>query len=433
MTQLVSRPDYEAQIAATRDERMQWWKDARFGMFIHYGLHTVLGRNEWAMAIENWEISEYEKLAEQFRPQPGCTRKWAQLAKEAGMKYMVLTSRHHEGFSLWDSKTNPYNTVNCCPGGLDVVREFIESCREFDLGVGLYFSLMDWHHPDSWRAAFDPEARARFLEFIRGMLRELLGGDYGKIDVLWYDVSRPMESHEGWGSLQMNQMVREMQPHIIINNRSYLAEDFSTPEEHLTAAEAGRGWESCMTFNRISWGYLDSAQVAPYSYNAHGILRMLHTVCGKCGNLLLNIGPTVEGDVPAEAVEPLQTVGKWLAAHGDAVYGKLDPCGVGSASGTGAFTRRGNKVYFWQWIWSDALIFGGFETKLKAIRTLPGGKEIGFVQTDRRITVDPRPETLRDPICNVTVLELEFDDVPVHYGCSAYPQLHGGKDRLSGQ
>jgi len=184
-----------------------------------------------------------------------------------------------------------------------------------------------------------------------------------------------------------------------------------------------------MTFNRISWGYLDSSQAAPYSYNAHGILRMLQTICSKGGNLLLNIGPTVNGDVPAEAVEPLRTVGRWLAAHGEAaVYGALDRCSVSAASGTGAFTRRGNRLYFWQWVWSEQLIFGGFETKLKAIRVVPGGESIGFRQTDRQIVVEPPAAALRDPVANVTVLELEFEAPPVHRRCSGYPQLHGGRD-----
>jgi alpha-L-fucosidase len=406
---------------------MAWWREARFGMFIHFGVHTVLGRNEWAMAIENWDLAEYEQLAAQFRPQPGCTREWARLAKAAGMHYMVLTTRHHEGFSLWDSQANPYNTVRCCPGGMDVVREFVDSCRAEGLRVGLYFSLMDWHHPDSWRCAFDPAARARFQAHLEAMLRELLGGAYGTIDILWYDVPLPMESHEGWGSLQLNQLVRALQPQIIINNRSRLDEDFATPEEHITAAEGERGWESCMTFNRISWGYLDSAQAAPYSYNAQGILRMLQTVSSQGGNLLLNIGPMVDGSVPDEAIAPLQTVGRWLAAHGDAVYGQLDRAGIGAASGTGAWTRRGNKAYFWQWIWSDQLIFGGFATRLKAIRALPSGTPVGFTQDERRIVVAPRPASLRDPIANVSVLELEFEEPPVHRRCSAFPQLHGGR------
>lgn len=430
MKKLLSRLEYEEKVAADRDKRMDWWKDARYGMFIHYGIHTILGRNEWAMALENWPIAEYEKLAAKFRPKRGCTRKWAELAREAGMKYMVLTTRHHEGFSLWDSKTNPYNAVNRCQGGFDIVREFAESCREYDLKIGFYFSLMDWHHPDSWRCAFDCDARRRFQLFLQGMLRELLS-NYGKIDILWYDVARPMESHEGWGSLEMNQMARELQPHIIINDRSLIAEDFTTPEEHLTAAGGNRGWESCMTFNRISWGYLDSAQARPYSYNAQGILRMLQTVCEKGGNLLLNIGPLYNGDVPPEAVAPLKEVGKWLSIHGDAaVYGKLDRCEIRNASGVGSFTQRGNKLYFWQWIWTDELILGGFETRLKSIRTVPDGKEIGFSQTERRIIVDRRQEKMRDRIANVTVLEFEFEDLPTHCFCSAYPQLHGGRLRV---
>jgi alpha-L-fucosidase len=236
-----------------------------------------------------------------------------------------------------------------------------------------------------------------------------------------------MESHEGWNSLQMNQMVREIQPEIIINNRSKLDEDFSTPEERLTAAE-GKDWESCMTFNGISWGYLDSAQAAPYSYNAHGILRMLHTVCASGGNLLLNIGPKPDGSVPVEAIEPLQTVGRWLQAHGDAaVYGRLTPCQVRAASGTGRFTQRGNKLYFWQFIRSEQLIFGGFETKLKSLRLLPGRTPVAFHQTNRQIVVEPPPPEQYDPIANITVFEMEFEEPPVHRRCSAYPQLHVGE------
>lgn len=432
MSKWISKMQYEEQTAASREKRMEWWKRARYGMFVHYGLHTVLGRNEWAMAIENWKIKEYEKLAARFKPEPGCTRKWAALAKESGMKYMVLTTRHHEGFSLWNSKVNPYNVVNCCPAGFDIVKEFVASCRAHGLGVGLYFSLMDWHHPDAWRCAFDPEALRRFQVYLKGMLCELLGGQYGKIDILWYDVARPMQSHEGWGSLQMNQMVRKLQPDIIINNRSLLEEDFSTPEEQLKAPEGNRGWEACMTFNKISWGYLDSAQALPYSYNAQGILKMLHTVSNKAGNLLLNIGPRINGDVPDEAVEPLKTVGKWLAVYGKAaIYGKLAACNIRDASRVGAFTQRGKKLYFWQWIWTDQLIFGGFQTKLKAIRTIPAGKPVRFKQTERRIVVEPRPETARDAITNITVLELEFEETPVHHRCSAYPQMYAGRALLA--
>lgn len=424
----LSRPEYERRTAETRDARMAWWREARFGMFIHYGLHTVLGRNEWAMALENWTVEDYEALARQFNPKPGCTREWVKLAAEAGMKYAVLTTRHHEGFSLWNSEVNPFNVVKAA-GGFDVVDEFVASCREFGLRVGFYFSLMDWHHPDSWRCAFDHGARARFQDYLCGMLRELLGGTYGKVDILWYDVPRPMESHEGWGSLKMNQMVRELQPDILINNRSILPEDFSTPEESLNAQDGD--WESCMTFNRISWGYLDSTQALPYSYNAHGILTMLNTVCRSAGNLLLNIGPMADGSVPAEAVGPLRTVGRWLEANGEAaVYGRLTRCAVRQASGTGLFSQRGNILYFWQLIHGDQLIFGGFLTRLKSVKVLPSGTEVKFTQNERQIVVEPPAKELRDPVANITLYEMEFEDAPVYRRGSGYPQLHRGEKLL---
>lgn len=421
---LLSRPEYESQTAASRDQRMGWWREARFGMFIHYGLHTVLGRNEWAMALENWTIEDYEALVTRFRPRQGCAREWVKLAAGAGMQYAVLTTRHHEGFSLWDSRVNPYNVVHAS-GGFDIVKEFVDSCRECGLRIGFYFSLMDWHHPDSWRCAFDSEARIRFHQFLQGMLEELLGGTYGKIDILWYDVPRPMESHEGWASLEMNQRVRELQPDILINNRSILPEDFSTPEESLRA-DSDRDWESCMTFNGISWGYLDSRQAEPYSYNAQRILTMLHAACRSAGNLLLNIGPTIEGDVPEEAVAPLRTVGQWVNAHKEAVYGPLTRCSINKASGTGLFSQRGSTVYFWQLIHTPDLIFGGFQTRLKSIRALPSGTELAFSQNERQIVVEMPEGPIQDPIANITLYALEFEEPPIHHRCSAYPQLHRG-------
>lgn len=317
MTQLLCKAEYEAQVAQSRDKRMQWWREARFGMFVHYGLYSQIGRNEWCMALENIPVAEYEKLAGTFCPKPGAPREWAQLAKAAGMKYMVLTTRHHEGFSLWDSKANPFNSVNYGPHR-DIVREFVEACREFDLKIGFYSSLMDWHHPDGGRAAYDSAARKRFNDYIEALNTELLT-QYGKIDILWYDVPAPMEHYEGWNSLEMNQRLRALQPHIIINDRSRLSEDFGTPEEHVTASD--RDWEACMTFNGISWGYVDTQQASAYAYNAQRILRMLNTCSNGCGNLLLNIGPAPDGSVPEDAVEPLTKVGQWLKRNGEAAYG----------------------------------------------------------------------------------------------------------------
>jgi len=426
MSKLLSKPEYEKWIASTRTERMGWWREARFGMFIHYGLYALVGRNEWVMSLENVPIAEYEKLAHQFNPKPGAPREWAKLAKAAGMKYMVMTTRHHEGFSLWDSQVNPYNSVNFGPKR-DIVAEFVAACREFDLKIGFYTSLMDWHHPDGWRCAFDMAARARFNAYIRDINRELLT-QYGKIDIMWFDVARPMETWEGWDSLTLNQMVRELQPHILINNRTRLDEDFGTPEEHLTAMD--RDWEACMTFNGISWGYVDSAQAIPYSYNSQRILKMLNTVTAGGGNLLLNIGPTPDGGVPAEAVAPLTTVGNWLAENGKAVYGVKPKADYRSANGVSAASFDGKNVYIWNWIWPTAgeMALGGFVSPVKAVRLVKDGSPVAFEQRGHRILLKNLPTASPDTHAGVAVLELEFDAVPEFHRASYYPQLHGGQD-----
>jgi alpha-L-fucosidase len=427
MAAILSKPEYEVSTAASRDKRIAWWREARFGMFIHFGLYSVLGRHEWAMAIENWPVAEYEKLADKFLPKPGAPREWAKLAKAAGMKYMVLTTRHHEGFSLWDSKANPYNAVNLGPKR-DIVKEFVEAAREQGLGLGFYSSLMDWHHPDGGAAAYDSAARKRFTDYIYALNEELLT-QYGKIDILWYDVPEPMQNWEGWNTLEINQRLRAIQPDIIINNRSRLDEDFGTPEEHVTAAK-DREWEACMTFNGLSWGYVDAAQVGPYSYNAQRILRMLATCAGGCGNLLLNIGPAPDGSIPPEAVEPLTTVGKWLAENGECAYGKVEPFKDGGiGSGICALSRKKNTVYLWNWIWpaDGELIVGGFTTALKSAKILASGKSLKFTQEKYRIILKDMPKEPQDKIAGVAVIALEFGGVPETVRFAARPPLNQGK------
>lgn len=424
-TNLLCLADYEKQIAASRDARMAWWREARFGMFIHYGLYSQLGRNEWVMAKEGIPIDEYEKLADSFTPQEGCTREWAALAKRAGMKYMVMTTRHHEGFSLWDSKVNPFNSVRLGPKR-DLVAEFVDACREHDLRVGFYSSLMDWHHPDGWRCAFDTAARKRFTDYIEALNHELLT-QYGKIDVLWYDVSRPMEHWEGWDSLERNQRLRALQPEIIINNRSKLDEDFGTPEGHVTPLE--RDWEACMTFNDISWGYLDSEQAAPYSYSPQRILKMLNTACRGGGNLLLNIGPTPDGAVPEEAIDPLTTVGRWLERHGEAVYGKLDRNGYARGAGACGSSARGRTVYLWNYIWPShgSLTHAGFRTKVEKVTLLSDGSDVAFEQSDYRLTLKGLPESGPDKIANIAVFKIDFAQAPDFVAHIHYPQLNRGQ------
>jgi alpha-L-fucosidase len=380
------------------------------------------------MAIENWPVKEYEKLADQFQPKPGAPKEWAALAKKAGMKYMVMTTRHHEGFSLWDSKANPYNSVTRGPKR-DIVREFVEACRENDLRIGFYSSLMDWHHPDGGAAAYDSGARKRFNDYIYALNEELLT-QYGKIDILWYDVAEPMESWEGWNSVEMNQRLRAIQPDIIIDNRSRLPEDFGTPEEHVTP-EKDRDWEACMTFNGLSWGYVDAAQADPYSYNAQGILRMLAVCAGGGGNLLLNIGPAPDGSVPPEAVEPLTGVGKWLAQNGEAAYGKVERFkeGWGFGSGICSLSKKGNTLYAWNWIYppSGELILGGFTTRLVSARILGTGRKLSFTQEQYRIILQDLPKEGRDAIAGVAVIALEFEGPPEAVRFAARPPLNSGR------
>ena len=201
---------------ADRERRMQWWHDARFGMFIHWGLYSVLGRHEWAMEEEGIPVAEYQLLANRFTPQPNAARAWAKLARQAGQKYMVMTTKHHEGFCLFNTQHTDY----CAPKqacGRDLVKEFVEAVRGEGLRVGFYHSLMDWHHPDGARCLHDEAARRRFVDYVHGEVRELMT-NYGKIDVLWYDVAWPLDA-AGWESEKMNKMVFELQPDIIVNNQ----------------------------------------------------------------------------------------------------------------------------------------------------------------------------------------------------------------------
>ena len=397
-------------------------------MFIHYGLFSQVGRNEWVMACENVPPQEYEKLADTFSPKEGCCREWAKLAKEAGCKYMVMTTRHHEGFSLWDSKANPYNSVNYGPHR-DIVKEFVEACREFDLKIGFYSTCMEWHHPDSGICAYDTEARRRYTQFLKDINTELLT-QYGKIDILWYDVPAPMESWEGWDSLERNQFLRSLQPDIIINDRSRLDEDFGTPEEHITPSE--RDWEACMTFNGISWGYVDSDQALPYSYTPQRIVSMLQTCCERGGNLLLNVGPKPDGSIPYEVIDPLKKVGEWLKVNGDAVYGKLNKTygNEYQLNGVSRPSSKGNTIYMWNKIWAPyngKMVLGGLFDAPKKISFMDG-TPIKFEMKGDRIFLYDLPEENPDPILNIPLIKLEFDFKPRHRFASYFPQLHGGRD-----
>ncbi|HLJ45359.1 MAG TPA: alpha-L-fucosidase [Bryobacteraceae bacterium] len=383
-----------------REQRMKWWHDARFGMFIHWGLYSVVGRHEWVMEDEGIPVAEYEELAKRFTPKKNAARAWARLARQAGQKYMVMTTKHHEGFCMFDTKLTNY----CAPKqacGRDLVREFVDAARGEGMHVGFYYSLMDWHHPDGARCATDEAARRRFVDYIHGQVRELCS-NYGKLDVLWYDVNWPL-TPEGWESAKMNRMVRELQPEIIINNRSGLPEDFATPEQHIQAATTA--WEACMTMND-SWGYqrADDGWKTPKE-----VVQNLATCARDGGNYLLNIGPKPDGSIPQESINILSEVGKWMDRNGEAIY-TAEPCAV-RHSDYALFTRKGNTLYMHVYYWpGEYVAISGLKTKVTSAKLLVSGKICPVEQDQFRTRITGLPSS--PPENPVTTIALECESVP---------------------
>lgn len=385
------------------EDRLAWWSAARFGMFIHWGLYAQLGRHEWVMNRERIPLPEYEPLADSWHPLPEAPRIWARLAKEAGMRYMVMTTKHHEGFCLFDTRYTSYNAAQCGPGR-DLVAEYVQAARDEGLKVGFYYSLMDWHHPDGARCKHDEAARRRFVEFTHGVVRELCS-NYGKLDILWYDVNWPLTAEE-WESAAMNAMVRELQPDILINNRSGLPEDFGTPEQHITPEQGGRAWEACMTFNE-SWGY---TPIDTQYKDARRVVQMLRQVAAGRGNLLLNIGPAPDGSVPEPCTRALHEVGRWLRLYGESIYDATDPFPQ-EWSVIGSFTRRGDTLYFHAFNWpGEELAIGGLVPKVVSAR-LMHGPEVAFTQARDRLVLRGLPHHAPEPLDTVIELKVEGDDL----------------------
>ena len=395
------RDPFPVPPTADQVRRMEWWHAAKFGMFIHFGLYSQHARHEWAMETEAIPITEYTPLATEFKPVPGAARAWAKLAKAAGMKYMVLTTKHHEGFCNFDTKLTDYCATRQGPKH-DIVREYVDAARAEGLHVGFYYSLMDWHHPDGARCATDEAARKRFVEYTHGLIRELLT-NYGKIAVLWYDVSWPLDA-KGWESERMNKMVYELQPDIIVNNRNQLPGDFSTPEQKIVAETNGRAWESCMTLND-SWGY----QRADDNWkSSKTIIRNLITCVRDGGNYLLNIGPKPDGSIPPETVQVLTEVGQWMATNGDTIY-KSDLCQPRRCN-YGSFTRTGNTLYMHIHFWpGEDVAIGGLMTKVKSVRVLKTGQDIKFTQDPYRVHIIGLTQDAPDFPVTTLVVECESE------------------------
>jgi alpha-L-fucosidase len=327
-----------------------------------------------------------------------------------------MTTKHHEGFCNFDTKLTDY----CAPkqaAGRDLVREFVDAARAEGLRVGFYYSLMDWHHPDGARCATDEAARQRFVAYTHGLIRELMT-NYGKIDILWYDVDWPLKP-EQWESQKMNDMVFQLQPDIIVNNRNGLPGDFSTPEQEIRAADKGRAWETCMTLNE-SWGYhkADDSWKTPKT-----IVNNLITCARGGGNYLLNIGPKPDGSIPQESIDILQAVGRWTLPNGAAIYSTERNNFEWHVYAN--FTQRGNTVYAhvtdWpgdtpaeQWLRfyqpPTVISIGGWRTKVKSARLLVGDRPLTFTQDDLSLRITGLPATAPDQ--PATVIAIECDGEP---------------------
>ncbi len=324
-----------------RTARMKWWTEARFGMFIHWGLYALPARHEWVKNNEHITDAAYQKYFDHFNPDLYDPKAWARMAKQAGMKYFVVTTKHHEGFCLWDSKYTDYKATKT-PWGKDLIKPLVQAMREEGLRVGFYHSLLDWHHPeytlDEAHPMFgNPEFRekaksrdmAKYREYLYNQVRELLT-EYGPIDCLFMDFSFPGKNGKGradWESEKLIKMIRELQPNIIVDDRLDLLDvpggwDYRTPEQFMPrdwVTMNGRRvpWETCQTFSG-SWGYHRDETSWK---SVRQLIALLVETVSKGGNLLLNVGPTARGTFDDRAVERLNGIGDWMKLHGRSVYG----------------------------------------------------------------------------------------------------------------
>ena len=346
-----------AESKEARDARMQWWRDAKFGMFIHYGLYSGLagefkgipGGGEWIQCNLGLDTDTYAaETLPLFRPEPGCTEAWAALAREAGCRYMVLTTKHHEGFALFDAPNSEY-----CSGALlgrDIVKEFADSARAAGMRVGLYHSVIDWHQQDYDNTICPdlcyptgqekmlqekqiPRNHAAYQEYLHTQVRHLVR-NYGPIDIMWWDYSQGNLSGEAWKAQELMQTCRDANPGVLFNNRLYAFSgfdpsadtkaldfskgDFSTPEKRIPReGYPGRDWEACMTVGN-RWGYHRDDH--RFYKSPEKIIYQLQECAAKGGNLLLNIGPKADGSIPEGIVEVFKRVGAWMKVNGESIY-----------------------------------------------------------------------------------------------------------------
>ncbi|HUT44712.1 MAG TPA: alpha-L-fucosidase [Sedimentisphaerales bacterium] len=421
----------------SKDERMDWWRQARFGMFIHWGLYAVPagewkgekvpGTGEWIMEKGQIPVSEYEPLAKQFNPVKFDAEQWVQIAKNAGMKYIVITSKHHDGFCLWDTKYTDYDMIDATPFKRDILAELAQECRKQGIRLCFYHSIMDWHHPDA-QAPFYPKYNDmsksnpnfdRYVEYyLKGQLKELVR-NYGPLGILWFDGEwvKDWTRENGW---DMFEYCLSLQPDIIVNNRvgngrqgmrglsksDEFAGDYGTPEQEIPATGLpGVDWETCMTMND-TWGYKS------YDNNwksREDLLHKLVDIASKGGNFLLNVGPTAEGLIPGPSVERLAAIGEWMKLNAESIYGTTaSPLGEVP---WGRCTAKPGTLYLhvFDWPANGKLEVPGLKNKVKKAYLLADKKrsELLVTRAGREKVVITVTSKAADPVNTVIVLEIE--------------------------
>ena len=372
-------------------EDLAWWQDAKFGLFIHWGLYAIPARGEWVMHREQIPAEEYAKLASVFAPQAFDANAWARLARDAGMRYSVLTARHHDGFALWDSPASYGQFTSVATAARrDFVAEYVAACRAAGLRTGLYYSPMDWRFPGYFQPRELPENAALMKAQGYGQVEELMTR-YGPVDILWYDGG--WLAHKGsdrdaawfWEPEKLNAMVRRLQPKIVISPRSGWAGDFGIDE----GGHAATGpiheipWEKCCNLNRPSWGYNAQQDLM----TADEVIRMLVAVVSRGGNLLLNVGPDADGVIPPAHAAILREVGNWLARYGEGLYGTRPGPFQPLEAHYGA-TQTATHVYVHVLDWGDEaqLVLPALDRRITAAALL-GGNAVPWTQTDDAVVL----------------------------------------------
>lgn len=393
----------------------EWFVDARFGMFIHWGLYALPARHEWVKQHERLTNEDYQKYFDHFDPDLYDPKAWAKAAKAAGMRYFVITTKHHDGFCLWDSDLTDYKATNT-PYGKDLIAPMVEAFREEGLKIGFYHSLIDWHHEDfvidNLHALRDHPDRdklnvgrdqSKYAAYLRGQVRELLTR-YGKIDLIWFDFSYPTDppgqtakgkGHQDWESEELIKMVRELQPHILVDDRLDLngkpyGWDFTTPEQFQPEGwKVINGeritWEACQTFSG-SWGYHRDEQTWK---SVDQLLRMLIDNVSKGGNLLLNVGPTARGEFDYRALDRLSGMGEWMKRHARSIYGCTmapepfetpDDCRL-------TYNPTTKRLYVHVFAWPfETIVLNGFGDQIKYAQLLNDASEVKFEKTETGAT-----------------------------------------------